>query len=404
MPEVTPTVNPLVVLLILGLMASVVGSWIWIILRFALRSSVLPRFEPRIVPWGVLSVLATIVLWLVVQVVGQVTFGYLTHGTVKRHADGSSLFSPSEMMVASGIQNTAVLVVIPLFLMALNHARPRDFGLTGRNTGTQILQGIVAWPLAAPLVYGMMAVAVKIWGKEDHPLETAIQNEGVGGLAVIFFLAGAILAPAAEELIFRGVLLGWLTRIALGQHANQVNRPISPTDVVPAELTTDLLALDPRHEAADEVDPNPFAPPLAVIESEPAASADQRVDRPFVATQTQTVRLVLANVLVSVLFAALHYSVWPTPVPIFFLSLVLGLLYQRTGSLIAPVALHMTFNGVSTILMLLTVGMGLKPDMGSPPKAPLPIPAPLPKPVPPTVGLFAQIQVDLTITKKLAIR
>jgi hypothetical protein len=52
----------------------------------------------------------------------------------------------------------------------------------------------------------------------------------------------------------------------------------------------------------------------------------------------------------------------------------LGMLYQRTGSLIAPMALHMTFNGVSTLLMLLSLGItdakkeGIKPPDPAAPK------------------------------------
>ncbi len=86
----------------------------------------------------------------------------------------------------------------------------------------------------------------------------------------------------------------------------------------------------------------------------------------------------MANVAVSLLFAALHYTVWPTPVPIFFLSLALGLLYQRTGSLVAPMALHMTFNAVSTILMFLV--MGMHPQADTRPATPRTDPRPDPPP------------------------
>ena len=92
-------------------------------------------------------------------------------------------------------------------------------------------------------------------------------------------------------------------------------------------------------------------------------------------------RLGLANVGVSALFAALHAAVWPTPVPIFFLSLVLGLLYQRTGSLLPPVALHMTFNGISTIMMFLAVG-GAPKDGPTAAEKPIPVPSPQPAPLP----------------------
>ena len=298
------------------------------------------------------------------------------------------------MMVASAIQNTAVLVVIPLLLAAISHARPRDFGLASprRQTGWHLLQGVVAWPLATPLVYGMMIVAVAIWGKQNHPLESAIQAEGIGRMTGIFFLAGAILAPAAEELIFRGVLLGWLTSLIFRASA------VEPVVVLDSErpgggsVSADPLALDhvPPAITPDQLPDAEFSSgpaPHEVLEPTPLESG--MISPPL--TSETTARMALANVVVSILFAGLHYSVWPTPVPIFFLSLVLGLLYQRTGSLLAPVALHMTFNGVSTLLMLVTVGVGPEIAPTSAPTAPTPIPAPVPHPITPPVNSAGEV-------------
>ena len=44
---------------------------------------------------------------------------------------------------------------------------------------------------------------------------------------------------------------------------------------------------------------------------------------------------------------------WPAPVAIFLLSLGLGALYQRTGSLVASFVLHAAFNGFSTLTLIL---------------------------------------------------
>ena len=88
--------------------------------------------------------------------------------------------------------------------------------------------------------------------------------------------------------------------------------------------------------------------------------------------------MLAANVAVSLVFAALHGAVWPTPIPIFFLSLGLGLLYQRTGGILAPIALHMTFNGVSTLLMFLSLGGRPRPQGGTRRKPLRPRPAPRP--------------------------
>jgi hypothetical protein len=54
----------------------------------------------------------------------------------------------------------------------------------------------------------------------------------------------------------------------------------------------------------------------------------------------------------SLLFACIHTSVWPTPVPLFVLALGLGVLAQRTRSLVGPIVLHGLFNGISCVQLL----------------------------------------------------
>ena len=54
----------------------------------------------------------------------------------------------------------------------------------------------------------------------------------------------------------------------------------------------------------------------------------------------------------SALFAVIHISLVAL-VPIFLLGLALAWIYQRTGNLLAPIAMHMTVNGISVALALL---------------------------------------------------
>ena len=56
--------------------------------------------------------------------------------------------------------------------------------------------------------------------------------------------------------------------------------------------------------------------------------------------------------LTSAFFALAHYDQMPAPIPIFVLALVLGWLYEVTGSLVASAVLHTLFNGFNTTLMV----------------------------------------------------
>jgi membrane protease YdiL (CAAX protease family) len=57
-----------------------------------------------------------------------------------------------------------------------------------------------------------------------------------------------------------------------------------------------------------------------------------------------------ALVVVSLVFAAIHFHV-PSLLPLFLLGIALGLAYESSGTLLAPIVLHAVFNGTN-ILML----------------------------------------------------
>lgn len=66
----------------------------------------------------------------------------------------------------------------------------------------------------------------------------------------------------------------------------------------------------------------------------------------------------LAIIITSLFFAFMHYSPsqgasnFPLIISLFSFSLYLGFLYEKTRSLLAPMILHMTFNGISVIRIL----------------------------------------------------
>lgn len=373
MPQFTPAIL-LILLFELAILAWVIVTWLAVILRFAFEQPVLPPRAPRIVPWGAKSVLAAILIWFAMQNLAALAY----YAAVKRpRADPAtpapsvkSSLSPVEMMGLSAAGNVATVIVIPLLLAATSGARRRDFGIEGPGMGRQVLRGVVAYPLLAPCVFGLMLVCVAIWGKTPHPLEDAMVKDRSPGTVALLAFAGVVMAPLSEELLFRGVLLGWLTRVALGARS----RPKPPTEPdwaaaageAPDSSETPVEGSfhDPISvEAVDAYVENPYLPPQASIVA--AHPADDR-------ESSGIVRMVVANVAVSAVFAALHGAQWPAPVPLFVLSMGLGFLYQRTGSLIGPIALHMTFNGISTLLMFLSVGVAPTTN----PKAPNPIPGP----------------------------
>ena len=58
----------------------------------------------------------------------------------------------------------------------------------------------------------------------------------------------------------------------------------------------------------------------------------------------------LAVAVTSVMFALVH-PLWTAPI-IFFLAMILGYVYERTGNLWAVILLHATFNSINTAFYL----------------------------------------------------
>ena len=358
-------------IILLGILSSIVGTWIWVIVRLALQLPVLPPATPRIVPWGAGTVLAAILCWIVLS--SAVALAYSATIPVVVGPDGQKSrrdLTPGEIMTISAVQNAATLAIVPLLLAAIAGARPRDLGIVGEGFAKNLARGVVGYPLLAPLVFAVMGLSIYFLGRNNHPLQDAITQNMGPGLAAVLVLAGVILAPAAEELIFRGILLGWLTRLALLGASSKRPDPTSASlatfpelEPVPAGHLLETVEIDLP-------EPSPDLGSLATAEH-PAYSPSSGIAA--VAPRSPRAiggRLLAANVIVSLVFATLHGKVWPTPMPIFFLSLGLGFLYQRTGGIVASTALHMTFNGMSTLVMFVT--LGAVPTPKAPPATPTP--------------------------------
>jgi membrane protease YdiL (CAAX protease family) len=95
----------------------------------------------------------------------------------------------------------------------------------------------------------------------------------------------------------------------------------------------------------------------------------------------------LAIATTSFLFAIMHYSQGPAPIPLFFFSLVLGYLYERTGRIAVPILTHALLNLTTTVVLAYSI---LQPQ---PAVAPAPKVAPqarsLPSAEPPADHLFS---------------
>jgi membrane protease YdiL (CAAX protease family) len=338
-PAIPP--GPLLVLTGALLVLAFFGALLWVTAVVAAGRPLLPRRTMELVPWRGPAVLTMLLLWLGIQVV--VLGAYMS-------ATGQKKITASGLMATVALANAAALVVLPLALGRISGARPAHFGLgRGGEPGADLSRGCVAGLVLAPIVYAVGFVALQYWPPKPHALEKMIRADPSGRNALLAIVSGVLLAPAAEELLFRGILQGWLVR------AWSRRRAPSPPDPDPGTIADapDQHAPDPIGVAALlDPDRSPWAAPTTPLTPDrpgnegPGPRTEDRGHPPAGPWPC---------LLTSALFAAIHSSEWPAPIPIFVLSLGLGYLYERTGGVLAPFGLHATFNGISTLMLFVTV-------------------------------------------------
>ena len=277
------------------------------------------------IPWNGFAIVAVFILSQLALEVG-------TQFVVSR--GHYSTFEPDTTRLLSSL--AARIIITPVFFALLTWALALIFQSVRIPTAKQIAGwialGAFAWFLIAPVTLAIHAITLlvkqELGGPMDvHPLSKVHPtNDGFGG--GIFLVAICVMASWIEEYFFRGLLLPWVVRASY-----------RPWLLVAWAFgfALDLLRAfnDPHYSAV-----------LFVATGAVLLWLCQTLPK------TKPKRTILGVVSTSLLFAAVHSSVWPSPVPLFFLALGLGFLTARTGSIIPAVVVHGLFNGVSFVYLL----------------------------------------------------
>jgi membrane protease YdiL (CAAX protease family) len=302
-------------------LAGMCTAWLWALGRLWSRRGLLAQAKPRAVPWGTGSVLAVIVVWGAMYVAVPVAYLGLTGALSARRKP-----TFTEQIAVVSLVNGVLLVVVPLTLRRTARTLLAAFGLERAALGRTLVVGMVGFLLATPAVYLVNGLSILIWKEHKHPLEEMVVAGPTVGIACLAFVSAVVLAPAAEELVFRGILQSWLV-----QFFRRGDRSLS-SDAGEAPAVPPMAPIE-------EPDPGPWHEPLAPV------------------------------LLTSALFAVIHLPQWPAPIAIFFLSVGLGVVYQRTGSLVASFVMHALFNGFSTLILFQAILLGRPSDVKNAPTA-----------------------------------
>ena len=346
--------DPLLVTFVGGTMLLSLATGFYLLSRLA--SGPLLTYEPRRpVPWNAFGAVLAVVM---------VTMTLLAAATTGEPADAQALDetkveqlekkepSHSAGQLISSMLPEMILVGGVLFFIAhFFHATPRDFGLPN-NSHTfagDVRIGLIAGLAAMAPVHVIQVVLMKLFvgpnEESGHPLvKMMISDAPDWSVMVLASVAAVIVAPICEEIIFRLLLQGWLEKWEdqrLGWRGEEVAAENE-------HETTDVGHVD--GEGADVVTTNDVSPDMVIIAAESPRENITLATPPShgsAALPYGSVPIIAS----SVLFGIAHFGYGPEPIPLFFLALVLGYVYQRTHRIVPCIVAHAVFNSFTMILL-----------------------------------------------------
>jgi membrane protease YdiL (CAAX protease family) len=324
----------------------------------------LPRLRPG--RWSGREVFATLMTPLIAL---YVVSGVLVPFADLPKPDGTNEAAVREaeerlLFLSNPVANVLTVALVITLLFATSRTRPQHLGLTWARWPANVVLGAGVFLTITVPVLAIHVVATWLTGSGRHLLERLAHEGFVWWEWVVLFLMTVCGAPVVEEMLFRGVLQGWLRRASLVGHgvlvASVVALPLLPPfrprdttvmDAIPLLAFGGLLAAGyiialrqlwwRAHEIA--------SPPTPTAAEDATDAYSRRPDDPRRQLEWSAARLGVYGS--SMLWAMVHGNFWPAPIPLFLLGLGLGWLALRTQSLIGPMVCHALFNSVACLAL-----------------------------------------------------
>jgi membrane protease YdiL (CAAX protease family) len=297
-------------------------------------------YEPRRpVPWGLVDVLLAVGLLIVCSSVALALAGVPPQEQTR---SGPPALEPDLQASAIYSQAAVSLAVICLSAVAIlwrHRADRRELGWAVDRIGSDVRLGIVAFLALAPPVYVLQIVLVT-WFKSHHPLVEMLRKDPQPHLIVACIVSAVVVAPVAEEYLFRGLLQGWLERLATGRdHSRElfVGGRTEAVDIQPSEKSP-----------AENFESSNSYSALRVSPAQGIAEAMHDFDP---ATNVAYWPMAVS----AMIFALLHLSHGPDWIPLFFLAMGLGYLYRQTHRILPSIVVHFLLNACSIAMFFVEV-------------------------------------------------
>lgn len=327
--------------LALAVAAAPVVAAAWLLHRRYYRG-LWPPQRQRLVPWTGAEIGAVLLIWIsapsffgmALEALGF--YQWLYGPDFPAAPKPGSAESVRWGVWAQTLASPFLLAALPILLRLASETRLYQLGFSGHRWAGNVVIGCGAWLLLTPAVQGvhvLALIATRLAGRkpDEHELVRVIQSQGTPVDWALVVLVAVVLAPLLEELLFRGILQPWLARRSWGGLA--------------ATLAAFVLALP-------QADKQGLALPVFLIALTPGLFYAEWLAWRWLPVSNGAPAIYGT----SLLFAMSHGGVWPSPVPLFVLSLGLGYVAYRTQGLVAPIVIHALFNGVTIATLLFFQG------------------------------------------------
>ena len=321
----------------------------------------------REVPWNAFAVGAALVFYLGLNV-AMVLAAPLLFPKIDLKHPPMRLF-----LYIQTFLNVLFVCVVPWVLAWTTGAKARSFGIERGSIVGFIGTGIAGGVMMFPVIFLVNGVVMKLIGSKEHPVAELMKGDRSASYLAFSFFSVVIVAPLAEELFFRVILQGWLekvasslTRLRRRERLNQDIVKLSSMDIkesveIGAITEGRAGAVEDNAEGDDRVE---FDRDLTAAEGDleevrsdvvgGSLPAGSWIDEELTGERARFGRLgIVPNVIASTGFALAHMTVWPTPIPLFVLSLGIGYVYSRTRSWAACAAMHATFNEINLLILVI---------------------------------------------------
>ncbi len=336
------TFNEQLALIAIATAAFVASGVIWAVVASRLhRGDAIVPLEPRRpVPWSLVDLVLVLMAQVLFTTLGRIL---LREGWQIELPEDFRQLDPANLAAVqlATIAATSATLIFAIALVRLRTgATASDLGIRLRRGGYDARLGAVAFVAFAAPIYALQAALVHFFPTQ-HPLIDLLQSHPNSWTFVVVAVSVSIVAPLSEEFVLRVLFQGWLERVVAATW--------------PGAFPT--LIADSKEPSAGEPSAGDEQPVHAVVENAGSTDGTYAASESLLVDAAQDRRnafipiRAIPIVTSALFFALLHVGQGPAPIPLFFLALGLGYLYQRTHRLWPSAVVHFLLNTSSLAIL-----------------------------------------------------